>query len=186
MMTEQVKRIRREDAVLVAIDFQQKLMPAMYDPQGLEDKTVRLLTGLKALQVPAVVTQQYTKGLGPTVEAVAAALGDFEPIEKSEFSACGCAEFISALEKSGKRTVILIGIEAHICVEQTALDLLEKGYQVVLVADCVQSRERSNTEISLQRLSNSGAVVTSYESVLYELLKTSKAPEFKAISAAVK
>ena len=91
-----------------------------------------------------------------------------------------------ALEKSGKRTVILIGIEAHICVEQTALDLLEKGYQVVLVADCVQSRERSNTEISLQRLSNSGAVVTSYESVLYELLKTSKAPEFKAISAAVK
>ena len=186
MMTEKRKRIKREDSILVAIDFQQKLMQAMYDPKTLEDKVKRFLTGLKALQVPAIVTQQYTKGLGPTVEGVAEALGSFEPVEKSEFSACGCAEFMEKLEKSGKKTVILIGIEAHICVEQTALDLLEKGYQVVLAADCVQSREKTNTEISLRRLACSGAIITSYESALYELLQTAKAPEFKAVSAAVK
>ena len=186
MTAEIIKRIKREDAVLVAIDSQQKLMPAMYDPKTLEDKIIRLITGLKALQVPAVVTQQYTKGLGPTIPPVAEALGEFEPIEKSEFSACGCAAFMEALEKTGKKTVILTGIEAHICVEQTALDLLEKGYQVALVADCVQSRDAENTKITLRRLIHSGAIVTSYESVLYELLQTSKAPEFKAISAAVK
>ncbi|MCI8608932.1 MAG: hydrolase [Firmicutes bacterium] len=181
-----MKRIKREDSVLVAIDFQEKLMPAMYDPKKLEDKMVRLGEGLKALKIPHIVTQQYTKGLGETIPAVAQAIGDFTPIDKVTFSACGNQEFLEALKDMGRKNIILTGIETHICVEQTALDLLEMGYQVFLVADCVQSRAEENYRISLQRLTAAGVVVTSYESVLYELLGSAKASEFKQISSVVK
>jgi nicotinamidase-related amidase len=182
----EIKRIRREDAVFVAVDFQQKLMPAMYDPEKLEEKVVRLASGLKALGVPSIVTQQYTKGLGETIPTIAEALGEFTPIDKFTFSAWGNDQFVEQLKASGRHTVILAGIETHICVEQTALDLMEQGYTVVLVSDCVQSRDKKNTKISLKRLQACGGVITSYESVLYELLGSAKAPEFKTISAIVK
>lgn len=182
----EIKRLKREDTVLVAIDFQEKLMPAMDDPKKLENKMVRFAKGLAALKIPAIVTQQYTKGLGETIPSIREALGEFEPIDKATFSACANEEFMDKLRTSGRRTVILTGIETHICVEQTALDLLEQGYTVFVVCDLVQSRDKKNSKISLKRLADAGAVLTSYESVLYELLGTSKAPEFKAISAVVK
>ncbi len=184
-MTE-VKRMRREDAVMVAIDYQSKIMPAMYNPEELTEKAVRFITGLKALNIPMIVTQQYTKGLGETIEPIANALGDFNPIEKNTFSACGCQEFMDELEKTGRKTVLMIGIEGHVCVEQTTLDLIAKGYTVFLITDCIQSRDKKNTKIARERMIQSGAIVTNYESALYEMLETSKAPEFKAISAAVK
>ena len=185
-MINQIVRLKREDVVFVAIDYQEKLMPAMYDAKELEDKIVRLSSGLRALQIPTLVTQQYTKGLGLTITSVAEAIGVFCPIEKVTFSACETAEFMEALQNTGCKTVLLAGIEAHICVEQTALDLMEQGYTVVLVADCIQSREEANKKIAIQRICQSGAIATSYESVLYELMKTSRAPEFKAISSIVK
>ena len=181
-----IKRIKKEDAILTAIDFQEKLLPAMFEADKVEAAAIKLASGLNVMGVPGLVTTQYAKGLGATVPAVAEALGDFEPIDKSSFSAWNNDEYKSALQKSGRKTVILVGIETHICVEQTALDLLENGYTVFVPADCVQSRNPENKELSLRRMEAAGVVITCWESVLYELLESSKAPEFKAISAIVK
>lgn len=178
--------INRNDTVLIAIDFQEKLMPAMADPAALEAVVVKLAEGAKVLEIPVIVTQQYTKGLGPTVPSIAEALGDFEPIDKITFSAMGQPEFVQALENSGRKTVILIGIEAHICVQQTALELLEQGYRVYVVRDCIASRKESDSLCSQQRMAGAGAVITTYESVLYELMRGAKADGFKAVSAIVK
>lgn len=178
--------IDRNDAVLAAIDFQTKLMPAMADREKLEEAAVKLIKGLGVLKVPAIVTQQYTKGLGPTVSPIAEALGDYEPIEKTTFSAMEEPDFVKALEQSGKKTVILIGIEAHICVQQTALQLMDRGYSVYVIQDCIASRKESDNLCSQQRMAAAGAVITTYESILYELLKGAKAEGFKAISAIVK
>lgn len=181
-----IKRIKREDAVLTAIDFQEKLLPAMFETEKVEKAAEKLAEGLKVLGVPKLVTTQYAKGLGNTVAPMAEALGEFEPIDKNTFSAWDNEEYRAALEKTGRKTVILMGIETHICVEQTALDLMENGYTVFVPADCVQSRNPDNRELSLRRMEAAGVVITCWESILYELLGSSKAPEFKAISAIVK
>ena len=181
-----VKRIKKEDAILTAIDFQEKLLPAMFEAEKVEAAAIKLAAGLNVMGVPKIVTTQYAKGLGPTVPAVEEALGEFEPIDKSSFSAWNNEEYKAALQKSGRKTVILMGIETHICVEQTALDLLENGYTVFVPADCVQSRNPVNKELSLRRMEAAGVVITCAESVLYELLGSSRAVEFKAISAIVK
>ena len=181
-----IKRIKKEDAILTAIDFQEKLLPAMFEAEKVEAAAIKLAAGLNVMGVPEIVTTQYAKGLGPTVPAVEEALGEFEPIDKSSFSAWNNEEYKSALQKSGRKTVILMGIETHICVEQTALDLLENGYTVFVPADCVQSRNPVNKELSLRRMEAAGVVITCAESILYELLGSSRAAEFKAISAIVK
>lgn len=181
-----IKRIKKEDAILTAIDFQEKLLPAMFEADKVEAAAIKMAAGLNVMGVPEIVTTQYAKGLGPTVPAVAEALGEFEPIDKSSFSAWKNEEYQSELQKSGRKTVILMGIETHICVEQTALDLLENGYTVFVPADCVQSRNPVNKELSLRRMEAAGVVITCAESILYELLGSSRAAEFKAISAIVK
>ena len=151
-------RIRKEEAILVLIDFQERLMPAMKGNEELEKAVVKLVKGCRTLGVPVLVTQQYTKGLGPTIPSIHEALGEYEPIEKTAFSAMGEPVFVEKLKESKRKTVILAGIESHVCVLQTALDLV--------VA--------------------SGAVGTTYESVLFELLGDAKSEGFKDISALVK
>ena len=178
--------IKKEDAVLVAIDLQTKLLPAMADARNLQETVVKLAEGLRILNIPVLVTQQYTKGLGPTVPEVAEALGAFSPIEKITFSAMGEPDFTRALAETGKKTVILIGIETHICVQQTALQLAEAGYKVYVIQDCVASRKEQDNLCSQQRMAADGITVTTYESILYELMGGAKADGFKAISAIVK
>ena len=183
---KQVVRIKKEDIIFVAIDYQDRLLPAMENGKDIEKNIIKLGKGLKILGIPEIVTTQYSRGLGQTAESVAEALGDFEPVDKFTFSACKNEQFMTILKDSGRKTVILAGIETHICVEQTALDLLEKGYNVVLAADCCGSRDMRNHEISLLRLIQAGVVAVCTESVLYELLGSAKAPEFKEISSIVK
>ena len=183
------KRPRKEEAVLVVVDLQEKLQPAMYDRDYVEDRASRVIRGCRELGVPIIVTQQYTRGLGETVPVIAEALGEFTPIDKVTFSCCGCEEFMTVLEgykAEGRTSIMLAGCETQICVEQTALDLMELGYDVFLIADAIQSRTRENREISLERMRFAGANVTCGETVLYEMLGSAKAPEFKAISAIVK
>ena len=182
----EILRLKREDTIASAIDFQEKLLPAMSEPERVEKNAVKLLKGLKELGIPVVVTQQYTKGIGETTEAVREAIGEFDHIEKTTFSAYKTEEYRKAIEGSGRKTVIMMGVETHICVEQTALDLLETGYKVFLAADCVGSRDSFNRDNSIRRMEQAGAVITNYESILYELREDSKAPEFKAISKIVK
>lgn len=161
-------------------------MPAMAGREDLEERTVRLVKGMKAMGVPMVFTQQYTKGLGATTEAIAEAAGEFQHVEKHTFSCMRNEEFAEKIKASGKKNVVVCGIEAHICVLQTVIQLLDEGYNVHLVTDCVSSRDENDKLWGITRMGEAGAVITTYESVLYELLADSKAAEFKAISAIVK
>ena len=178
--------LTREDTAFVAIDFQEKLMPAMSGMEELEDKSVRLIKGMKALGIPTIVTQQYTKGLGETIPSIAEALGDFEHVEKNTFGCMANEEFASKIKELGKKNIVVCGIEAHICVQQTVLQLMEEGYNVYLTADCVSSRSENDKLWSITRMGEAGAVITTYEAVLYEILRDSKAEGFKEISAIVK
>lgn len=178
--------IVRENAAFVAIDFQEKLMPVMSNKEKLEDRTVKLMKGLNALGIPGLVTQQYTKGIGATIASVAEAVGEFEHVEKNSFSCMVNEEFVSRLEALGKKDIIVCGIEAHICVQQTVMQLLEAGYNVYLAADCISSRSEEDKLWAITRMGEAGAEITSYESILYEILRDSKADGFKAISAIVK
>ena len=178
--------IVRENAAFVAIDFQEKLMPVMSRTELLEAQTVKLLKGMDALGIPGIVTQQYTKGIGETVPAIAEALGNFEHVEKVTFSCMATEEFVSRLEALGKKDIIVCGIEAHICVQQTVLQLMEAGYNVYLAVDCISSRSEEDKVWAIARMGEAGANITTYESILYEILRGSKADGFKAVSAIVK
>ena len=179
-------RLKREEAILVMIDFQERLMPAMKDYEELEESVCKLVHGIHTLDVPIIVTQQYTKGLGSTVPDIAEALGEFSPIEKTDFSAAGELDFLEAINEAGKTTVILCGIETHVCVAQTALILLELGYDVFLVEDAVSSRDKNDKKVAIRRMVQAGARPVTVEAVLFELLGTAKAAEFKEISRIVK
>jgi nicotinamidase-related amidase len=195
-MGNQVQRLKKEDVVLVGIDFQERLMPAMKGKEELETTAVKLIKGCRILGIPVIMTQQYTKGLGPTVAAITDALtaplgeeiaaAEFHPVEKTSFSAMGEPVFSETLEKLGRKTVVIAGIEAHVCVQQTVIDLLEKGYQVFVAQDCISSRSNTDKKYAQRRMGDAGAVGTTYESILFELLGGAKASGFKQISALVK
>ena len=186
--------MRREDAIVVLIDAQERLMPSMSDGAAMEAAVVKLVKGCRLMGVPILVTQQYTKGLGPTITAVAEALtapvdgnaASFSPIEKTAFSAMKEPAFVKALGETNRTTVILAGVEAHVCVLQTALHLVEAGYDVFAVLDCMSSRTIADKEFGQIRMAQSGVIVTGCETALFELLEDAKDPCFKRISAIVK
>lgn len=187
-MTEnnQSLRIKRGDTAAIVIDIQEKLYPLISDNEKLTKNIVRLIKGLKTLNIPLIVTQQYTKGLGETISEIRDALGDFEHIEKQSFSCCGDTGFMNSFKKLGRNDVILMGIEAHVCVLQTTLDLLENGFRPVLVEDCIGSRNPNNKTFAVKRMDKAGAIISTYESILFELTEVSGTPEFKEISKLVK
>lgn len=175
-------RIEREHAVALVVDYQEKLVPAMNESEKLLHNSCILLEGLKILDVPMVITQQYTKGLGMTVEAITQAAGTAEYIDKISFTAYDCVkEQIRA-----KKYVIVCGIESHICVLQTVIDLKAAGFVPVLVADCVDSRKASDKEVALERARQEGAIVTTYESLLFELLKVAGTETSKKIQKLIR
>ena len=145
-----------------------------------------LLKGLAVLGVPAIITQQYTKGLGATVPEILEAAGDCPIFDKITFSCYQNEAIRAALKASGRNTVIVCGIESHVCVLQTVIDLLEDGYQVVLVEDCIDSRKASDKANALIRARQEGAVITSYEAILFELTQIAGNDRFKQISKLVK
>lgn len=179
-------RFKKEETILVVIDVQEKLMPAMYEKESVEKQTVKLASGMEVFGVPRIVTTQYSKGLGQTIESVSNALGEYKLFDKFTFSAYKDKDFRTALEESGRKTVVIAGVESHVCVEQTALDLVEAGYDVALALDCVSSRHEQSIKASVLTLSAAGVVITCAESILFDLMESAKAPEFKAISAIVK
>lgn len=176
----------RQDGFLVAIDFQEKLMPAMAEEKKLVETSAKLIRGAKVMGMPVIATTQYAKGLGSTVAEITEALDGVEPIDKTSFSCLANDEFKEKLQALGRKTAIVMGAEAHICVLQTALDLLEEGYNVYVVADCIDSRDPYNKKMAIKRLISQGATVATYEMVLYEAVKGAKEPGFKEISAIVK
>lgn len=164
-------------------------MPVIHERFEVEANVERLIRGARVLGIPAIVTEQYVKGLGPTVEPLRRALEEtngYRPIEKDCFSAHGCAAFAAQLAALDRRQVLLAGVEAHVCVYQTARDLLASGLKVWLIADAVSSRTVRNRDLALQRLVSEGARLSSTEMALFELLVVSGTEEFRAISRLVK
>jgi nicotinamidase-related amidase len=177
------------DAVLVIIDAQERLMPVMHERFEVERNLERLIRGAHVLGVPVIVTEQYVKGLGPTVEPLRRALEEtsgYRPLEKQCFSAHGCAAFAAQLGALERRQVLLAGVETHVCVYQTARDLLSEGRALWVVADAVSSRTARNRDIGLQRMLADGARLSSTEMALFELLGVAGTDDFRAISKLVK
>jgi nicotinamidase-related amidase len=179
-------RILRENCVAVVIDIQERLLPHIHEGDLLLRNSLKLIEGLQVLSVPLVITQQYTKGLGPTVQAVVQMFPGFSPIEKISFSCCGDATFNNKLTELGKSDIILFGIESHVCVLQTCLDLLEAGKRVIVVEDCVSSRKPDDKRIAIKRMGQEGALITTLESLLFELTRVAGNDTFKNISRIVK
>ncbi len=179
-------RILIEDTVGLVIDFQERLLPHMHGKQELVENTIRLIEGLKVLEVPLLVTEQYRKGLGMTAPEISGLFAPFNPLEKMAFSCCDDQAIGRALDDSGRKTVVICGIEAHVCVLQTAVDLMERGCRPVVVGDCISSRKPSDKQTALERMMHEGAVITSCESILFELCRTAGTDQFRVISKLVK
>jgi isochorismate hydrolase len=176
--------LKREDALLAVIDIQGNLYLAMDEKEFLLANTAKLVKGINILEIPIILTEQVK--IGPTITELADLMPNVKPIIKNSFSCCGDAQFLEALIASGKRQVLVCGIEAHVCAYQTSMDLMERGYEVYVVADAVSSRTAGNREIGIQKLIASGAILTSAEMALFELLKTATDPKAKDIFKIIK
>ena len=179
-------RLNRENTLAICVDYQERLMPAIFDKEEVLRKSEILVKGLKELNVPILVTQQYTKGLGTTVEPIHSALGEYEPFDKLTFGAYDTPEFKAMVDETGKKNVLVFGAETHICVLQTALGLKDAGYHVIMVEDCCGSRTAENKESGLRRAMCEGVSVSCMETVLFELTYIAGTPEFKTVSKPVK
>ena len=179
-------RIQLAKAGLVVVDIQERLLPAIFENERLVQNAARLIKGATILGLPLFATEQYRKGLGPTVPEIAAAIPGFSPIEKLAFSACGAKDFISLIKSKKVSDIILCGMESHVCILQTCLDLLAMRYRVFVVADAISSRTQRNYQLGLERMRDAGAVMVSAEMVLLELLEKAGTEEFRQILSLVK
>jgi nicotinamidase-related amidase len=172
----------RDRAALVVVDVQEAFRPAVLDFEGVAAEVATLIQGARALDVPVVATEQYPKGLGKTVPEVAEHLAGVEPIEKVCFSAAAADGF----DLGGRDQALVCGIESHVCVSQTAHDLLDRGIEVHVARDAVSSRTAENRDVGLHKMERAGAVITSVETALFELVGAAGSDEFKAVQALVK
>jgi nicotinamidase-related amidase len=178
------ERLTRRNSGLLVVDVQERLVPAITDHEQLVWNTRRLLDGARLFAIPCQGTEQYPAGLGPTVSPLAERLGDMPA--KKDFSACGCDTLPHAWIESGIQKVVVAGIEAHVCILQTVLDLLSAGFQVHVVVDAVASRRPVDYQTALRRMEAQGAVLTTVETVLFEWCETAADPQFKQLSALVR
>jgi nicotinamidase-related amidase len=181
--------LARDKSQLLIIDVQEKLLPAMSD-QRVAERCVRLVRAARTLEIPITISEQYPQGIGPTVAPIREALGYAGSVmEKVEFSCMKngpLRERLHELRRQGRPQVVIGGIEAHVCVAQTAIDLEEQGFEAFVVADAVSSRSKASRRLALARLLKSGADVVDSEMVLFEWLGKAGTPEFKALLALVK
>ncbi|WP_321371056.1 isochorismatase family protein [uncultured Draconibacterium sp.] len=179
-------RITKENTVGLVIDIQERLIAAMNDKETSLKNCEILTQGLKELEVPMLVSQQYTKGLGETVPEIQASFDQFSYFEKKDFSCFQVPEIADKLKELGAKNIIISGIESHVCVLQTAVDLKAAGLNPIVVMDCVSSRTAANVELAKERFRYEGIMMTSYESILFELTCSAGDPSFRAISKLVK
>jgi isochorismate hydrolase len=175
-----------QDAVLLIIDVQEAFRKFIPDIDKLAKNICTLMKAAAILKLPVLVTEQYPKGLGRTISEISSTVGDHQLFEKQCFSCCGSDEFASALASLSRKQVIVSGIEAHVCVNQTVHDLLLTGYKPHLVTDAVSSRLAQNKKIGLKKMIGSGAVPSTVEMCLFEMLINSGTESFKAVQQLVK
>lgn len=180
--------ISKEDTSVVVVDVQERLMGAM--PEEISGTNVKnmkiLLEAAKLLGIPVTVTEQYPKGLGPTIEEIKKSVDNFSPIEKVVFSCARSPEFEQALKDIGRKSVLLCGVETHVCVLQTAIDLKNKGYDVYVPADAVISRRELDWEKGIGLIEKAGATVGTTEAFVFQLLERAGTDEFKQVSKLVR
>jgi nicotinamidase-related amidase len=179
-------RLLKDESVAVVVDMQEKLLPHIHDGEVILSNCLKLIAGLKILSIPVMITQQYTKGLGPTVPDIIKMFPEFRYIEKISFSCCEEPEFGNELERLAGKNIILFGIESHVCVLQTCLDLLASGKQPVVVEDCISSRKVNDRTIAIERMRQEGAIITTMESLLFEFTRKAGNDIFRSISGIVK
>lgn len=168
------------------IDMQEKLLPSVAGWKECEKRTVAVARGLRILDIPMMITQQYTKGLGMSVPSIYEAAGTKEYYDKRTFSCAQDDGIMNAIRKNGRENVLVCGIEAHVCVLQTCIDLKAMGYNPILVVDAIASMRESDKAVALQRAVQEGILLTTSEAVLFELTVDSKHSRFKEISALIK
>jgi nicotinamidase-related amidase len=173
-------RLTPQNSALVVIDVQEKLMNLMPQRVELVGAIQKLIGAARVLKLPTLVTAQYIKGLGPVCKEILEATPGVTPMEKMAFSCCGSEEFMRAVKDLRQQRIILCGIEAHVCVQQTAIDLM-KDYFVYVVADAIGSRHRHDHKVAVERMRDCGAVITTVESAVFELLRESGTDQFKQI-----
>ncbi len=178
--------ITPDGALLLVIDVQGRLAQGVVSSSALESSLGKLVRACKIFEVPILLTEQYPKGLGTTVDSIRELLAGIVPIEKLSFSCCGSPEFMRQLRSSKRNDILVAGMEAHVCVYQTAMDLIEFGYNVHLVTDCVSSRSDENRSLGIRCIEKAGACLTSSEMAIFELLRVAGGERFKEISKIVK
>ena len=175
-----------ENTALVVIDVQGKLSRLMYEKEKLFENLQKIITGAQILEIPIILTEQNPEGLGRTIPEVADLLPDIQPIPKFSFSCYGEKRFVEELEALKRKQVLIVGIESHVCVYQTAMNLMGAGYEVQIVADAVSSRTAENRELGLEKMKSEGAKLTGVEMALFELLRVAEGAKFKGILKVVK
>lgn len=175
-----------DNSVLVVVDVQGKLAQLMHDKDVVYANIERMIKGAQLLEIPILWTEQYPEGLGATIPQLAQLMLGNAPLVKDTFSCCGDEKFANALKSSGRKQVMLTGIETHVCVYQTARDLLADGFVVELIVDAVSSRTAANRQLGIERMKDLGAGVMSTEMTLFELLRVAKGDKFKEVLRIVK
>jgi len=178
--------IDKEDTVLLIVDIQEKLAAVMKERDKVVRNNLHLIELARMLHMPVVVTEQYSKGLGPTVPEIREAVPHYRPIEKMTFDCCGQPPFLEELRTHNKTSVVLTGMETHVCVLQTCISLLKNGINVHVVQDAICSRTKENWKIGMEFMRDAGAILTCTETVMFQLLKVAGTEEFKAISKRIK
>jgi nicotinamidase-related amidase len=175
--------LEAERCALLVVDIQEKLLPPIFQKEQLVRNSKLLIRAADALKIPAIVSTQYSRGLGQTVPELASLLPDTEAIDKDQFSCFGSEVFCTLLKRlpGNRNTLLLCGMESHICVIQTALAALRQGYLVHVASDAVSSRTEWNWKVGLERMRSAGAVISSTEMMIYELMRSSSSPAFKAL-----
>lgn len=173
--------LEREKSALVVIDYQPKLLPKIFNAEAIIPQALLLIRVAKALQIPILLTEQYPKGLGPTVETLAAELQGIAPIAKTAFGCFGEPGFVSALKNTGRRHLLVMGIETHVCVMQTCLAALLEGYEVFLTVDACGSRRQTDHDAALNRMRRASVELVTAEMAIFECLRDAASPEFKQV-----
>ena len=171
--------LTRENTALLIIDVQEKLLAVMQDKEKIVENILKLIDFAKIVNLPIIMTEQYPKGLGLTIEQIKNRIPEIVPIEKTAFSCFGVEGFKERLENYNMSTIIIVGIESHVCVSQTALDALDYNMRVCVISDAISSRTQENYLVGLERMRDNGVIIASTEMLMFELLKDAKTREFK-------
>jgi len=175
-----------KECILVLIDFQEKLFPYVKDKDKLLQQTTKLIQFAGMMKIPLIVTEHYPQGLGSTIPEIKNILPEYSPIEKITFSAFRSKKFLQKIQDAKIKTLLICGIESHICIEQTVLDGLSLGFKIHIISDAISSRKRHDLQMGIQKMQQCGGIISTTEMAIYEILERADTPQFKKALKLVK